>query len=188
MFLLWQINVSAEWSWWRAVFFFWLTWVHHSNQSTQRLGSPAAVEARVDIQTEDVVDVVQKLLLYQQLDELHPSSRDLLPAFRTGNWTHCQLNGDEEEEEIRVLVDGTCATFMHNSIICSPVCGQPFWLEVPPLAGRWTHICAHQNQRRSAALPSPGSFSGTWCTYPECHKSVQTYHAVGGVHTTLLSY
>lgn len=62
-----------------------LTWMYHSNQSTQRLGSPVAMEARVDIQTEDVVDVVPKLLLDQQLDELHPSSRDLLPTFETGH-------------------------------------------------------------------------------------------------------
>lgn len=80
------------------VLFFLLTWVYHPNQSTQRLGSPAAMEARVNIQTEDVVNVVRKLLLDQQLDELHSSSRDLLPTFQTGNWTHRQLKGGEEEE------------------------------------------------------------------------------------------
>lgn len=79
-----------------------LTWVYHSDQSAQRLGPPAAVELRVDVQTEDVVGVVTKFLLYQHLDELHPSSRDLLPTLGAGYRTHRQLEGHKEVESLDI--------------------------------------------------------------------------------------
>lgn len=59
--------------------------MNHSHESSQRLGPPAAVELGVDVQAEDVVDLVLKPLLDQLLDELHPTSGDLLPAVRTGH-------------------------------------------------------------------------------------------------------
>lgn len=70
--------------------------MYDCNQSAQRLAAPAPVELGVHVQTEDVVGVM-KLLLDQQLDELHPSSRDLLPTLRAGHRSHCQLGGEEEE-------------------------------------------------------------------------------------------
>lgn len=46
----------------------------HGHKSSQRLGPPATVELGVDVQTEDVVGAVLKLLLDQVLDDLHPAS------------------------------------------------------------------------------------------------------------------
>lgn len=91
--------------------------MYHSHQSAQRLGPPAAVELRVDIQTEDVVGVVTKLLLYQRLDELHPSSRDLLPALRAGHRKHRQLEEDEEEESLDIKYAEKMLGFVITSVI-----------------------------------------------------------------------
>lgn len=49
--------------------------------------------------------------------------------------------------------------------LCLPLCQQPFSLWAPHSAGRWTHKPSLWNLRRSAAPPSPGSPSGTWCTW-----------------------
>lgn len=74
---------------------FLLTRMYNSYQSTQWLSSPATMELGVDVQTEDVVNVVTKLLLYQRLDELHPASWDLLPTVGAGHWTHHQLQVEQ---------------------------------------------------------------------------------------------
>lgn len=78
-----------------------LTRMDHSDQVTQWLGPPAGVEQRVNVQTEDVVGLVNQLVLYQLLYDLHPSGRDLLPAVWAGHQTRQQLNGDEEEKEMK---------------------------------------------------------------------------------------
>lgn len=58
---------------------------------TQRLAAPSTVELGVNVQTENVVSGVEQLL-DQNVYQLHPPSRDLLPPARAGHHSDGHLS------------------------------------------------------------------------------------------------